>query len=213
MPAVAWSVVEHDARCTIATVDLRAADLRLVAARRLDEALAVPGALAVTNGGLFHAPGAPVGWTVIAGEETQPLERGAGEGNFFLMPNGAFWLDAAGPHVASTDRIAPIGAVRAATQSGPLLVEAGALHPAFRADGTSRKVRSGVGVVDQDTVVLARCEPLTFHAFARLFRDVLRAPDALFLDGTISVLAGPDTPVPPALRAQDYATFLVVTAR
>jgi uncharacterized protein YigE (DUF2233 family) len=213
MPPVTWSTVHHEAACEVATVDLREASLRLVAARRLDEALALPGAVAVTNAGLYHTPEVPVGWTVIDGVQTRPIERGEGVGNFFLQPNGAFWLDGAGPHVARTARVAATGAVTSATQSGPLLVEGGALHPAFRADATSRKVRNGIGVVDGHTVVLARCEPLTFFAFATLFRDVLHAPDALFLDGTISVLAGPDTAVTSAARAQDFATFLVVTAR
>ena len=33
--------------------------------------------------------------------------------------------------------------------------------------------------------------PVNFHEFATMFRDVLRCPDALFLDGTISSLHAP----------------------
>ena len=42
------------------------------------------------------------------------------------------------------------------------------------------------------TVVFAISDaPLNFHRFARLFRDVLETPDALFLDGNISRLYAP----------------------
>jgi uncharacterized protein YigE (DUF2233 family) len=199
--------------CQVATVDLRTTDLSLVALHHVGEVEALPGLVVATNGGLYHSPEVPVGWTVVDGVQTRPIERGEGVGNFFLTPNGAFWLDAAGPHVARTEAIAATGKVRAATQSGPLLVERGALHPAFLPASDSAKARNGVGRVDEHTVVLASCGPLNFHAFATLFRDVLHAPDALFLDGSISTLFGPSLPPTPAARAGAYATFLVVTRR
>jgi uncharacterized protein YigE (DUF2233 family) len=34
--------------------------------------------------------------------------------------------------------------------------------------------------------------PVTFHQFARLFRDRLKTPDALYLDGNVSRLYAPD---------------------
>jgi uncharacterized protein YigE (DUF2233 family) len=36
-------------------------------------------------------------------------------------------------------------------------------------------------------------EPVNFHDFARLFRDVLGTPDALYLDGSVSRLYRRDT--------------------
>ena len=80
-----------------------------------------------------------------------------------------------------------------ATQSGPMLVIDGDIHPSINADGTSRKRRNGVGVSeDGETVYFAISDgAVTFHEFASLFRDRLDAPNALFLDGQVSRLYAP----------------------
>ncbi|MER8834493.1 phosphodiester glycosidase family protein [Mesorhizobium sp. M0909] len=77
-----------------------------------------------------------------------------------------------------------------ATQSGPMLVIDGRLHPRFEQNGTSRYIRNGVGVRDENTVVLAisRSE-VSLGSFARLFRDALDCPSALFFDGAVSALS------------------------
>jgi uncharacterized protein YigE (DUF2233 family) len=51
-----------------------------------------------------------------------------------------------------------------------------------------------VGVsADGRTAYLAISDrPVTFHTFARLFRDGLATPEALYLDGSISRLFAPD---------------------
>jgi uncharacterized protein YigE (DUF2233 family) len=74
-----------------------------------------------------------------------------------------------------------------------MLVIDGKLHPKISDEGPSRKVRNGVGVRDGGhTVLLAVSEEaVSFGAFARLFRDALGCPDALFLDGSISALYAP----------------------
>lgn len=79
-----------------------------------------------------------------------------------------------------------------ATQSGPLLLRAGRMHPAFREGSSNRLFRNGVGVPSPEIAIFAISEaPVNFHEFATFFRDVLRCPDALFLDGTISSLYAP----------------------
>jgi uncharacterized protein YigE (DUF2233 family) len=71
-----------------------------------------------------------------------------------------------------------------ATQSGPMLVINGRLHPRFAHANVSLKQRSGVGVRDAHTIVFAISEnPVSFAAFARLFRDRTKCANALFLDG------------------------------
>ena len=40
-------------------------------------------------------------------------------------------------------------------------------------------------------VVAISDEPVNFHRFARLFRDVLGTPDALYLDGKVSRIYAP----------------------
>ena len=87
-----------------------------------------------------------------------------------------------------------------ATQSGPMLVIDGEIHPKF-SPGSSFKRRNGVGVPDDHTAVFAISESaVNFHSFARLFRDELNCANALFFDGTISSLYNaewPETDFPP----------------
>src|SRR5262249_41447920 len=71
-----------------------------------------------------------------------------------------------------------------ATQSGPMLVLKGKLHPRFGRAGPSLKRRDGVGVCAGERVSFAISEgEVSFASFARLFRDRLQCPNALFLDG------------------------------
>jgi uncharacterized protein YigE (DUF2233 family) len=94
-----------------------------------------------------------------------------------------------------------------------MLVRNGALARAFPANSQSRKVRNGVGVRRDGTVVFAIADsPVTFHQFAVAFRDALECPNALFLDGAISQLyAGPGTRLPPPSR--EFAAVFIVTER
>ena len=82
---------------------------------------------------------------------------------------------------------------RIATQSGPMLVIDGDLHPRFLVDSDSRYVRNGVGVSpDGQTAWFAISDrAVTFHEFGRLFRDGLGVRDALYFDGSISRLYAP----------------------
>ena len=58
-----------------------------------------------------------------------------------------------------------------ATQSGPLLVQAGEIHPAFRMDSPNRLLRSGVGAAEPWMVYLVIVlEGVRFHDLATLFR-------------------------------------------
>jgi uncharacterized protein YigE (DUF2233 family) len=64
-----------------------------------------------------------------------------------------------------------------------MLVIDGRLHPRFDRRSTSLKARTGVGVRADGKVIFAISEEaVSFDAFARLFRDALNSPNALFLD-------------------------------
>ena len=146
------------------------------------------------NAGMYDEDGRPIGLYIENGRERRALNRRNGEGNFHLKPNGVFAVDAAGRVSVRTGeawaRTRP--RVRFATQSGPMLVIAGRLHPAFQPDGESRNVRNGVGIVDGNRAWFAISEqPVSFGKFARFFRDVLGCRDALFFDGTVSSLWDP----------------------
>jgi uncharacterized protein YigE (DUF2233 family) len=149
--------------------------------------------LFVTNSGIY-APGLrPLGLHVEHGRVLVPLNNARSGGNFALLPNGVFWIAGRRAGVTET-QVYRHSAVAAdfATQSGPLLVWNSVLHPAFRATGTSFKVRSGVGVCRGGRVRFAISEgPVNFSSFATFFRDTLHCPDALYLDGSISAYATP----------------------
>jgi uncharacterized protein YigE (DUF2233 family) len=80
-----------------------------------------------------------------------------------------------------------------ATQSGPMLVIEGELHPRFLPDGTSINIRNGVGTSeDGSRVVFAISNtPVTFHEFGSFFRDFLNLDQALYFDGRVSRLYAP----------------------
>lgn len=172
----------------------------------LGEALtqAGPGAIAV-NGGMYHPGHTPVGLHVEAGVQHAPLVRGAKGGNFGLLPNGVFAVGPRGASVQTTPRYR--GPTEHATQSGPMLVIDGALHPAFREQSPNLRIRNGVGVTnDGDVWLVISREPVRFWDLATLFRDRLGCPDALYLDGTVSELA-----TDPSHRGRRFSSALVVS--
>lgn len=186
---------------TVCTFDARRNELRIAWQRQDGTALRGFAALAddlggasrrvqfAMNGGMFDDRGAPIGILVAGGATLHPLETHAGSGNFYLQPNGVFSLDRDGAvHVEPTGAYAARHAAPVwATQSGPMLVIDGALHPSINDDGSSRKVRNGVGARDAHTAVFVISDaPVSFGRLARLFRDELGCRDALFLDGTVS---------------------------
>lgn len=153
------------------------------------------------NAGMYHADRAPVGLLVTEGTEQSRIITSDGPGNFGLLPNGVFCI---GPQrfrvVESRAYQANPPACRFATQSGPMLVIDGALHPRFLPKSDSRYIRNGVGVsADGKTAYLAISgQAVNFAQFGRLFRDALKTPNALYFDGKISRLYAP------ALRRNDF---------
>ncbi|KQW63620.1 phosphodiester glycosidase family protein [Variovorax sp. Root411] len=141
------------------------------------------------NAGMYHEDFSPVGLLVRDGREEAPLNLAEGVGNFFLKPNGVFFVSHAGPRVVESSEYPALAkGVRLATQSGPLLLRHGVVHPAFIPHSDSRKIRNGVGVIGHTAIFVISEKPVNFHEFALYFRDVLHCRDALYLDGTVSAL-------------------------
>lgn len=159
--------------------------------RSLDEGQTLGFAM---NAGMYHSNRSPVGLFIHEGEEVSAIASGGGVGNFGLLPNGVFCI-------ADRLRVIESDAYRAerpacdyATQSGPMLVIDGELHPRLIPGGTSRHIRNGVGTfADGSRAVFAISnEVVNFHDFATLFRDRLGLPNALYFDGKVSRLHAPD---------------------
>lgn len=143
------------------------------------------------NGGIFEPEGIPSGLLIQQGKELQPVNRNAGEGNFFLQPNGIFLIGSQGAAVMATSEYPPKDpTIHYAVQSGPLLLRNNKVHPVFRAESSSRLHRNGIGVTRKGEIVLAMTDFRSakfpnLYEFAVMFRG-LDCADALFLDGDIS---------------------------
>jgi len=146
------------------------------------------------NGGMFGDDLAPVGLYIEDGKRRVRADTRAGPSNFHLLPNGVFWIGDGVAGVEETSRyLAAPPPTRFATQSGPMLVIDGRIHPKILPTGTSEKIRNGVCVRDGTTAIFAIAEePVTFYDFALLFRDGLGCANALFLDGSVSSLYAPE---------------------
>ena len=141
--------------------------------------------LFATNAGMFDPNYKPVGLYIENGRELTHVNTRSGSGNFHLKPNGVFFVAVDSLGVLETgaylkQHLRP----DLATQSGPMLVINGRLHPRFIRYGASRKRRGGVGARDNHTAVFAVSDgEVSFQEFGRLFRDNLKCRNALFLDG------------------------------
>ena len=181
---------------TLCRYDPARHDIALFTGSRSMEALEAPlGPRAASlrfamNAGMYDDDGAPIGLYIAEGRQLRAINRRAGAGNFHLLPNGVFIVAANGrAAVMKSADYDPASRPLWATQSGPMLVIDGNLHPAFAPDGDSLHIRNGVGVDRAGIAWFAISdEPVSFGRFARLFRDALGCRNALFLDGAVSSL-------------------------
>ncbi|MGV6839659.1 MAG: phosphodiester glycosidase family protein [Planktomarina sp.] len=163
-------------------------------------ALPGPHALAM-NAGMYHADRSPVGLYIEDGIQAAPLVQGKSYGNFGLVPNGVYCIGQGGAWVIETNAFAADPpACTYATQSGPMLVIDGTLHPRFIDGSTSLNVRNGVGTSEdgRHSYFVISNQPVNFFDFASVFRDELNLRQALYFDGRISRLYAP------SLKRKDF---------
>ena len=158
----------------------------------------------MVNGGMVDEGQDPLGYFVRGGERLGELNRGDGEGNFYLKPNGVFFGTGDSWRVLTSDRFYSTVSDRPqfGTQSGPMLVIDGELHPEIAEDGPSQAIRSAVGIdSDGKAHFVLSTEPLSFGKLARYYRDELKVENALTLGTTRSALYAPQVPRTDTLRA------------
>lgn len=148
------------------------------------------------NAGMFDDDGKPVGYFVENSDRLKELDTAEGEGNFYMKPNGVFYGTGEDWHVRSTEDFLANVTERPefGTQSGPMLVVDGKIHPEITHDGPSRMVRNAVGVDEKGRAhfVISNA-PVSFGKLARFYRNELGVKNALYLDGNVSLLWNPST--------------------
>ncbi len=152
------------------------------------------------NGGMYGDDLKAVGYYVENGERLGELDRGAGPegegGNFYMKPNGVFFGSGGSWRVLGSNTFFNTVGDRPqfGTQSGPMLLVDGKLHPEIQDNGPSKAIRNGVGVdgAGKAHFVISRGE-VSFGQLARYFRDEVKVANALYLDGAVSSLWDPAT--------------------
>jgi uncharacterized protein YigE (DUF2233 family) len=153
---------------------------------------------ALLNAGMFDADGSPHGLMIMNNKLINEIDinTNSSKGNFYLQPNGVFYIDSIGSlHISKTEdykkHIYPKQSklVSYATQSGPMLLIGGKSNPNFSIYSVNRNIRNGVGVVDNTNNKIALFvisdNPCTFYEMAALYR-LFKCSNALYLDGAIS---------------------------
>lgn len=140
-----------------------------------------------TNGGMYLKDQYPQGLYVENGDVKKVLDTvQSAFGNFYMQPNGVFYItDSKSAKISESTKFINEN-VKYATQSGPMLVIDGALHPKFKANSTSKFIRNGVGILPNGGVLFVMSkEPINFFNFATYFKD-RGCNNALYLDGFVS---------------------------
>ena len=143
--------------------------------------------------GMYDEAGRPIGLSIVEGRQVHKISLRPGGGNFGMKPNGVFLVRRDGrAAIVRSEDFKPARDIRFATQSGPMLVIAGKLHPAFKPNGDSLYIRNGVGIAPGGKpLFVISTDPVSFGRMARFFRDRLKTKDALYFDGSVSSLWDP----------------------
>lgn len=140
------------------------------------------------NGGMYLKDGSPQGLYIEKGLTKKDIDTTKeAYGNFYLQPNGIFYLtkDNKGIVCKTTDFKSNLN-ITYATQSGPMLIIDGKIHPVFVKGSNNLHIRNGVGVLPDGTLVFAMSKELiTLYDFAEFFKSH-GCQNALYLDGFVS---------------------------
>lgn len=139
------------------------------------------------NGGMFTGDFTPQGLFIQNNKTLTALDTTDGYGNFYLKPNGIFYLTKdSTPIVCKTSDFVDNGNIQYATQSGPMLVIDGQIHPVFKEGSKHLHIRNGVGILPDNKVLFAMSkEKINLCDFAKFFQNA-GCKNALYLDGFVS---------------------------
>ena len=144
------------------------------------------------NAGMFKEDLSPMGLLVINGKQLAPINLRSGHTNFYAKPNGVFLVANGVPMILTTTEyqarhIKP----SLATQSGPVLVKGGKVLTSSTVSPTSKSmyIRNAVCVFkDRDLAFVISDRPVTMYRMAEWIANDMKCPDALYLDGGVSMM-------------------------
>lgn len=139
------------------------------------------------NGGMYMEDNSPLGLYIEEGKTIKRINRKSGTGNFYMQPNGVFYItqnrDAV---ICRSGDFKQKKSIRFATQSGPMLLVDGVIPPAFRQGSTNLNIRNGVGILPDHTILFVMSKKaVNFYDFADYFKR-MGCCQALYLDGFVS---------------------------
>jgi uncharacterized protein YigE (DUF2233 family) len=145
------------------------------------------------NGGMYTRDLNPQGLYIENHELLAPIDTGSGDGNFYLKPNGVFYLtknkEAA---ICATEDFKFDSSINFATQSGPMLLHNGIIHHEFKKGSVNVHIRNGVGILPDKSVIFAiSSTPINLYDFADFFQSK-GCKEALYLDGFVSRMYLPE---------------------
>lgn len=143
--------------------------------------------LFATNGGMYDSTQSPVGLFIQDYKTITPLDTSSGDGNFYLKPNGIFYITTNNiAYIVNSQDFVDNDSIKYATQSGPMLVVNGQIHPAFKEESPNLNIRNGVGILPNGNIVFVMSRSqINFYDFASHFIS-LGCQNALYLDGYVS---------------------------
>lgn len=138
------------------------------------------------NGGMYNEQNGPQGLYIEDKQILNPIDLRKGKGNFYLKPNGIFYIsDDLQAGVCVSEKFKQ-GNIKYATQSGPMLLIDGKMHPAFKKGSKNLNIRNGVGIIAKQHIVFVMSKnEINFYDLANYFKS-LRSKNALYLDVKIS---------------------------
>jgi len=139
------------------------------------------------NGGMYKSDNSPQGLFIEDKVQLSRLDTSSGNGNFYLKPNGVFFITTNNlPGICTTMGFNNNGQVKYATQSGPMLVIDDQINSVFKQGSANLNIRNGVGILPDNRVVFAMSKKgINFYDFANYFKK-LGCKNALYLDGFVS---------------------------
>jgi len=139
------------------------------------------------NGGMFKVDNSPQGLFIQRQTKVTPLDTTSGSGNFYLKPNGVFYITVdKRAAICQTTDFMDNDRIAFATQSGPMLLINGMVHPAFKKGSSNLNIRNGVGLLPDHKLLFAMSKaPINFYDFADFFKQA-GCQNALYLDGFVS---------------------------